>query len=289
MASYQDIEDGRELTSRPIGIFDSGIGGLTVVREIMRLLPGESLVYFGDTARVPYGTKSDRAVREFAWEDSLFLLGHGVKLIVVACNTASAVALSELDRYLKVPVIGVIKPGARAAAAVSNNGHIGVIGTSATVDSRAYETEIERLNPELKVYSTSCPLFVPLVEEGWTEGEISELVVRKYLDPLVAEGIDTLILGCTHYPLIKPLLSRILGPDIALVDSAEETAREVAVLLENKQMMNSTQQCEKHFFVSDLPRRFEDLGQRFLGQPLGNVFIAEPWKGLRPSRTQELP
>lgn len=275
--------------TRPIGIFDSGIGGLTVARQVMRRLPGESIVYFGDTARVPYGTKSDRTVREFAWEDSLFLLGYGIKLLVVACNTASAVALDELTRYLRVPVIGVIEPGALAAADKSRNGRIGVIGTQATVDSRAYERAVQHLNPRLTVFSTSCPLFVPLVEEGWIEGEVPEMIARQYLTPLIDAGIDTLILGCTHYPLLKPMLAKVLGPDIILVDSAEEIARQVQVMLEQRQELDPSQHGARHFFVSDLPRRFEELGKRFLGEPVASISIAEPWKHFRPASLKDAP
>ena len=263
---------------RPIGIFDSGIGGLTVARQIMRRLPDESIVYFGDTARVPYGSKSDRTVRAFAWEDSLFLLGYDVKMIVVACNTASAVALGELDRHLQVPVIGVIEPGAEAAVAATTKGRIGVIGTMATVHSRAYEKAVQRLSASATVYSTSCPLFVPLVEEGWVEGEAPELIARKYVTPLLDRGIDTLILGCTHYPLLKPLLSGILGSAVTLIDSAEQIARRVETLLQERHELSLSPHGTRRFFVSDYPRNFEELGRRFLGEPVGEVAVAEPWK-----------
>jgi glutamate racemase len=264
--------------TQPIGIFDSGIGGLTVARRIMRLLPGESLVYFGDTARVPYGTKSDRTVRAFAWEDSLFLLHHKVKMIVVACNTASAVALDELDRYLNIPVIGVIQPGAEAAVKATRSGRVGVIGTQATVDSRAYERAIQTIRPDIVVASTACPLFVPLVEEGWTEGEVPELIARRYLLPLLDAGIDTLILGCTHYPLLKPMLAKLLGKDVALIDSAEAIAIQVKQILDDMRLLNPSKHGDRRFFVSDLPRRFEELGKRFLGEPVNSITIAEPWK-----------
>ncbi len=277
MTTIQKSDEG--FVNRPIGIFDSGIGGLTVARQIMRLLPEESILYFGDTARVPYGTKSDRAVREFAWEDSLFLLQHGVKMIVVACNTASAVALEELDRYLKVPVVGVIKPGARTAVAVTHSGNIGVIGTQATVDSRTYDLEIERINPKYSVISTSCPLFVPLAEEGWTEGDIPKQIAEKYLAPLLDAQIDTLILGCTHYPLLKSLLKEVIGADIILVDSAKETASEVSDLLKTRKLKRIAKGGKRQFFVSDLPRRFEELGKRFLGEPMESISLAEPWRG----------
>jgi len=262
----------------PIGIFDSGIGGLTVTRQVINLLPSESLVYFGDTARVPYGTKSDRIVREFAWEDSLFLLRQSVKMIVVACNTASAVALDELNRYLKIPVIGVIKPGAKAAVKNTKSGRIGVIGTQATIDSGAYPTEIRKLNQDCTIFSRACPLFVPLAEEGWVTGDVPESAARRYLEPLLAENIDTLILGCTHYPLLKPLLKIIVGDSITLVDSADETALEVKAVLESIGQENSSKQGEYEFYVSDLPRRFEELGIRFLGRAITTVKLAEPWK-----------
>ncbi|TKJ39767.1 glutamate racemase [candidate division LCP-89 bacterium B3_LCP] len=272
---------------QPIGIFDSGVGGLTVARQIIKLLPEESIVYFGDTARVPYGTKSDRIVREFTWEDCLFLLWHGVKLIVAACNTASAIALDELDRYLQIPVVGVIKPGARAAAESTQRGIVGVIGTQATVDSKSYQKEIHRIDPDIQVHVTSCPLFVPLAEEGWTEGEIPKLIAEKYLQPLLLENIDTLILGCTHYPLLKPLLQDILGDEVTMVDSALETAKDVAALMTAQDMLSSDPDPQRNFYVSDLPRRFEDLGQRFLGEQIGTVSIAEPWKGSPPSQFDE--
>lgn len=248
----------------------------------MRLLPGESIIYFGDTARVPYGTKSDRTVRAFAWEDSLFLLNHKVKMIVVACNTVSAVALDELDRYLNIPVIGVIQPGAEAAAKATRSGRIGVIGTQATVDSRAYERAIQNIRPDAVVASTACPLFVPLVEEGWTEGEVPELIARRYLIPLLDAGIDTLILGCTHYPLLKPLLAKILGKSVILIDSAEVIAIQVQLILENMLALNPSKHGDRRFFVSDYPRRFEELGKRFLGEPVNSITVAEPWKHYNP-------
>lgn len=276
-------------SNQPIGIFDSGIGGLTVAWQIIELLPQESLVYFGDTARVPYGTKSDRTVREFAWEDSLFLLWHGVKMVVVACNTASAIALSELDHYLKIPVIGVIEPGARAAVSVTRNGKVGVIGTRATIDSRAYETEIHRINPDVAIHAVSCPLFVPLAEEDWISGDVPERIAHLYLDSSLEAGIDTLILGCTHYPLLKSLLATVLGDEIALVDSALETAKEVAALLQERSMLGINEKAARRFFVSDMPRRFEELGRRFLGESLGEVSLAEPWKSSRPYLHDESP
>ncbi len=274
-------------TDRPIGIFDSGIGGLTVARQIMRRLPGESIIYFGDTARVPYGSKSDRTVRAFAWEDSLLLLSHDVKMIVVACNTVSAVALEELDRHLKIPVIGVIQPGAEAAVAATKNGRIGVIGTLATVHSRVYEKVVQKLNAAAAVYSTSCPLFVPLVEEGWLEGDAPELIARKYLLPLIDQGIDTLILGCTHYPLLRPLLSSILGPGVTLIDSAEQVALGVETLLKERGELSPSPHGTRRFFVSDYPRNFEELGRRFLGEPVGEVAVAEPWKHIHPEASLE--
>ena len=264
-AYIKDMEPGPE---HSIGIFDSGIGGLTVVRQMVEKLPNESLIYFGDTARVPYGTKSDRAVREFAWEDSLFLLGHGVKMIVVACNTASAVALGELNHFLRIPVIGVIEPGAKAATNITKNKRVGVIGTQATIDSKAYEKEIHRIDPEIEVITASCPLFVPLAEEGWLATSITKQVARTYLNKFKKKNIDTLILGCTHYPLLKKVIKEAVGKNITLVDSATETARKVGDLLGGSLKSAKKISGEHKFFVSDEPASFIKVGQRFLGRKI---------------------
>ena len=218
-------------TRRPIGVFDSGIGGLTVVKALVEELPSESIVYFGDTARVPYGTKSKSTIVKFSLENVEFLLRFDVKCIIIACNTSSSWALPTLRKYFKVPMIGVIRPGAIAAVRQTRTKRIGVIGTRATIQSRAYEVAIHRLDPTVKVFSQSCPLFVPLVETGWLNGSVCRDVTTQYLTPLKQQRIDTLILGCTHYPLLAPTLQRVLGPHVALIDSAQQTIAEVRGLL----------------------------------------------------------
>ncbi len=262
------------MNRRPIGVFDSGIGGLTVVRELMHQLPHESLIYFGDTARVPYGNKSPETVRRFSREILAFLLSRDVKLVVVACNTASAHALAELQRVAAVPVEGVIEPGARAAVAASRSGRIGVIGTAGTVASGAYEKAIRAANGKVEVTARACPLFVPLVEEGLLDHPATRLVAEEYLAPLAEHRIDTLVLGCTHYPLLKPLLSSVLGPEIALIDSAEQTAAAVARALETSTLhAPSTQAGRVHFVVSDAPEQFIKVGKRFLGETVKDVEV----------------
>jgi len=257
--------------TKPIGVFDSGIGGLTVVSEIIRSLPDESVVYFGDTARVPYGTKSEKTVRLFAKQDAAFLLGHDVKLIVVACNTASAVAIDELRAFSSVPVLGVIAPGARAAAGATRTGKVGVIGTQATIDSHAYTRAIADIGTDLEVIEKSCPLLVPFAEEGWIDHKATELAVSEYLEDMIDDGIDTLVLGCTHYPILKETISKVLGSTIRLVDSAEEMAKDVADLLKENSLLSSGQDHKLRFYVSDIPRRFQEVGERFLGQKLPEV------------------
>lgn len=215
----------------PIGIFDSGIGGLTVARAIEQLLPHESTVYLGDTARVPYGPKSPETVRRYSREILDWLLAQRVKAVVVACNTATAHALDMLQTVSPVPVVGVIEPGARAASRATRNGRVGVIGTAGTIASGAYRRALLAERPELHVYGLPCPLFVPLIEEGWFEHAATRLIAEEYLAPFRLDGIDTLVLGCTHYPLLKPLLGEVMGPDVQLIDSAEETAQELAAVL----------------------------------------------------------
>lgn len=215
----------------PIGVFDSGIGGLTVVAELRRALPSERILYVGDTARVPYGGKSQETVTRYAREISELLGGEHAKLIVVACNTASALALPSLSPGSAVPMIGVLEPGAAAAVKATRSGKIGVIGTRATVASDAYGKAIRRINPALDVTAVACPLLVPLIEEGLFEDEVTETLLRRYIDPMLRQGIDTLVLGCTHYPLLKKTIARICGPDVVLVDSAENCALAVKELL----------------------------------------------------------
>lgn len=257
---------------RPIGVFDSGIGGLTVVRELQHQLPHESLVYFGDTARVPYGNKSPETVRRYAREILDFLLLRDVKMIVVACNTASAHALDDLQRISPVPVEGVVGPGARAAALASKGGMIGVIGTAGTMKSGAYERAIKALSPQARVVQKACPLFVPLVEEGWLTGDAVRLIAHEYLDPFVPQGIDTLVLGCTHYPLLKPLLGEVMGNGVTLIDSAQETAAAVGRELIESQLEGPTHvEGHTHFVVSDAADQFERVGVTFLGDRVRDI------------------
>lgn len=260
------------MSSSPIGIFDSGLGGLTVFREIVALLPGESLVYLGDTARVPYGTKSAQTVTRYARQNVRFLLRKEVKAVVVACNTASAFALEELQKELPVPVVGVIEPGVTSALRVTKTGRIGVIGTEGTIASGAYVRSIASKAPSTFVAKSICPLFVPLVEEGWWDHEITEKVAHAYLDGLLAEKIDALILGCTHYPLLKRTLAKISGPEVTLIDSAEMTAQAVGMELERQKILNASSMDPRHeFYVTDAPDRFRRLGELFLGRKIQDV------------------
>jgi glutamate racemase len=258
----------------PVGVFDSGIGGLTVAHEIIRQLPHESIVYFGDTARVPYGPKSPDTVRRYSREIAGFLRDQGVKNIVIACNTATAHALEALRSEMDMPVTGVVEPGARAAVAATRGGHIGVIGTAGTIKSGAYERAIRALDPDVMVTPRACPLLVPLVEEGWTEHEATRIVAREYLEPLLEAEIDTLVLGCTHYPLLKALLRDVLGPEVTLIDSAEETAAETARTLASAHLAADEYAVPSHRFIaSDDPLQFLQLGQRFLGGAIEGVEI----------------
>ena len=264
--------DSNNHDNRPIGVFDSGVGGLTVVKQLMKKLPSESIIYFGDTARIPYGTKSEEIVQRFALEDSAFLLEKQVKMIVVACNTASAVALKMLRNILEVPVIGVIEPGARAAVEYTRNGRIGVIGTAGTIRSGRYRREILLLSKEMQIISQPCPLFVPLVEEGWIEDEATYLIARRYLQSISENKADTLILGCTHYPLLKNVIRKVVGSKVRLVDSGVETAETVKRVLEENNLFASPQhQPEHQFYLSDLPYKFQEIAERFLERSIPHV------------------
>ena len=257
-----------------IGVFDSGVGGLTVLKEILRLMPEENTIYLGDTARVPYGTRSASTIRKYARQTTSFLVSKGVKMLVVACNTSAAVALPALRRHFPgLPVIGVIEPGARAAAAASTSGRIGVIGTEGTIGSGAYERAIRRLRPDADILSSPCPLFVSLAEEGWVEGKVARLVAREYLEPLREKGIDTLVLGCTHYPLLKGTIRRVMGQQVLLIDSAEETARAVREKLRGAGLeAPGRRRSRRRFYVTDLPAKFKVLGRRFLDAPVGRAY-----------------
>lgn len=254
-----------------IGVFDSGVGGLTVVAALMRRLPRESILYLGDTARLPYGSKSEDTVTRYTRKNIEFLERRGVKAVVVACNTASALALPNLALHL--PTWGVIEPGAEKAAATTR-GKIGVLATEATVRSDAYPRALLRLRPELEVLSRACPLFVPLVEEGWHDDEVAELVARRYLAPLLEARVDTLVLGCTHYPLLAPVLARIAGPEVALVDSARAIAESVAAGLEAAGLLTDRQSPPVHHFaVTDLNDSFRRIAARILGREVALEWV----------------
>jgi len=261
---------------KPIGVFDSGIGGLTVVHALHQRLPHENIVYFGDTARVPYGPKSPQVVREYTAQDVDFLVSMDVKMVVIACNTVSSVALDVVQRHAKVPVAGVILPGAEAAVKATTKKRIGVIGTRATINSNAYAHAIRLLDPEVEVISYECPLFVPLAEEGWIEHKVTELVAKEYLFPLKQQRIDTLILGCTHYPLLRPTIQAVLESSVTLIDSGEATAATVEQMIDHHGLRNpSKERANLQFYVSDIPAKFAEIGERFLGQKMGRVKRAE--------------
>jgi glutamate racemase len=249
-----------------IGVFDSGIGGLTVLQQIIEALPSENTVYLGDTARSPYGTKSVDTVLRYSFENTEFLVEKGVKIVVLACNTSTAIALEPLQKKLALPVVGVIAPGVKRAIASTKNKKIGVIGTEATIQSGAYTRALKAAHASVEVYSRACPLFVPLVEEGWTDNQVVEMTVKAYLESLKQSGIDTLILGCTHYPLLKKAIGKFLGGGVRLVDSAEETAREVQAMLKRAWLARQRGNGSHGFFVTDAPERFIKVGRRFLGE-----------------------
>lgn len=259
----------------PIGVFDSGLGGLTVVREIRRRLPAEDIVYLGDSARVPYGTRSARTVIGYAWKCSRFLLDQGLKMLVVACNTASAVALPSLRDKVGVPVLGVITAGARAAVAASKSGGIGVIGTTGTISSGAYPLEIGKLDPGARVHGNPAPLLVPLAEEGWLEGDVPRAAAARYIGPLVREGIDVLLLGCTHYPILVGSIREALeslGSTAGIVDSATAMTADVErALADNGLARAGEARGRLDCFVTDLPASFEEVAGRFLGEQVSNV------------------
>ena len=258
----------------PVGIFDSGIGGLTVARAIYGRLPHESTIYFGDTARVPYGPKSPDTVRRYSLEILHWLLAQNVKAVVVACNTSTAHALRALQEASPVPVLGVIKPGARAAIASGKEGPIGVIGTTGTIASDAYNRAIQALAPGLHVVQRACPLFVPLVEEGWFDHPATELVATDYLQDLREACVRSLVLGCTHYPLLKPLIQRVMGPEVRLIDSGEATATALETILVDKALKAPGEVKPHHrFVVSDDEARFRQVGSRFIGERLGKAEV----------------
>ncbi len=263
---------------RPIGVFDSGLGGLTVARAIRRTLPNERLVYLGDTARVPYGSKSPATVVRYARACGRKLAAHDIKLLVVACNTVSAVALDMLRVELDVPVLGVIEPGARAGAAASRTGRVGVIATPGTVLSGAYERALSTVDTRIESFVRPAPLLVPLAEEGWTDGDVPELVVARYLEPLAASRVDAIVLGCTHYPIlagvIRRVAERMLDPDVAVVDSADATSVELAQILEERGLLREgPDPGSLRMLVTDRPRLFAEVASRFLGEPIEGLSV----------------
>ncbi len=260
------------MDNRPIGIFDSGLGGLTVAREIMKTLPNESFVYFGDTARVPYGSRSVSLVINYSRQCIEFLMQQNVKMAVVACGTASATALSDLKERFDLPMTGVIEPGAQGAVGHTKNLRIGIIGTAATIRSGAHRRMVQQLCPDCRVFEQACPLFVPLAEEGWGESEISVLTAKKYLAEMAQAGVDTLVLGCTHYPLLKKSIQAAIGPEVELIDPAVNTAQHVAAMLQSAAMeCHPSNAAEYAFFVSDYSQQFREIGSRFLGKPIQSI------------------
>ena len=271
----------------PIGIFDSGVGGLTVYKALHERLPNERFVYLGDTARVPYGTKSLATVERYAVENSRFLAAHGIKLLVVACNTASALALPAIRAAIKVPVIGVIEPGSRAAVEAAQDANIGVIATEATIQSGAYARAITTMRPNGQVIEKACPLFVPLAEEGWANSDVARNVARDYLSDFTKTSLAALVLGCTHYPILRDVISETVGSGVTLIDSGAATARDVESLLESSALTHEDaltlyqerQLCDDldHFYVTDAAERFAKVAERFLGSAPSILEAVEIW------------
>ena len=258
--------------SSPLGVFDSGVGGLTVVRAVQELLPAENILYLGDTARLPYGSKSPETIRQFADEDVRFLISQGVKAVVVACNTATAHALPVLQATFRVPVIGVLGPGVEATLADASCERVGIIGTAGTIRSHAYQHEIAMRRPDIMIEARATPLLVPFVEEGWTDHPALKSVLREYLKPMLDKGIDTLVLGCTHYPLLIPVLKRILGQKVRLVDSASTCAAHVKASLEQGGLLRTTKSKPTlDIYLTDHSEQAENLAKRFLGTDFGKV------------------
>ncbi|MBA4418644.1 MAG: glutamate racemase [Syntrophus sp. (in: bacteria)] len=254
-----------------IGMFDSGIGGLTVLKEVRALLPQEHILYLGDTARVPYGNKSPQTITKYALESAIFLLTKGVKILVVACNTSSALALDVLQKKLPIPVLGVIDPGAREAVRNTAKKRVGIIGTKATIKSGAYEKTIMKYAPEVSVLSKPCPLFVPIVEEGLEKDMIAELIAKKYLEDFKKADIDALVMGCTHYPILEDVIRKVMGKKIAIINTGRETAKDVKETLEKRDILNPRGRGGCNFFVTDSPDTFKEIGSHFLGENIRNI------------------
>lgn len=256
----------------PIGIFDSGIGGLTVAKRIIAMLPNENIVYFGDSARVPYGSKSNETVIEYSIQDAQFLISKNVKLIIVACNTASSIAINKLKERFTIPIIGMIEPGTQLALKSTKNGRIGVIGTDATINNKAYSSELNRIENNLEIIEKPCPLFVPIAEEGWLDHEATKLIAKEYLQDLKDFGVDTVILGCTHYPLLSGVIQEVMGEDVTLIDSGMAASLEVEDYLNGRGVRNDSNQLGTlEFYVSDLPAKFKSVAERFLGTEVKHI------------------
>ncbi len=257
------------MNNKPIGVFDSGLGGLTVVRELNKVLPKENIIYFGDTGRVPYGTRSTQTIQKYAQQDIRFLTNMDVKMVIAACGTVSSAA-PEIVETLQIPSTGVVIPAARAAALQTKNGKIGVIGTSATIESHAFDREIHLVNPKAEVYCQACPLFVQLVENGWIQedDEVTTLVAQRYLAPLVKQDVDTLILGCTHFPILAPIIAKVMGREVVLIDTGREAAHFALELLLREDLLNTDagRTGKTQFFVSDKVQGFSRLAGIFLGK-----------------------
>src|SRR4030042_1313312 len=257
---------------RPIGVFDSGIGGLTVLKEIIKELPNEGTIYLGDTARVPYGIRSQETIIRYSFENTKFLFSRDIKLLVIACNTASSISLDAIKNRISIPVIGGMEPGAKAAVKATRNKKVGVIGTEATVRSNSYTKAIKAIDGSIEVFGLSCPLFVPLVEEGWTEGNIVTLIAQQYLKEIKDKGIDTVVLGCTHYPLLKKVIAGVMGKGIRLIDSAVETSHEIKTMLDVIDLNRKQKGMPlREFYVTDSPERFLKVGGNFLGQKIEHI------------------
>jgi glutamate racemase len=261
-------------TTNSIGIFDSGLGGLTVAKSVNKLLPNENIIYFGDTARVPYGSKSPETVIKFSLEIVNFLISHNVKMIVIACNTSSSYAINKIIEQINIPVTGVIEPGVLEALSKTKNNKIGVIGTNATINSNIYSNKIRFQNKKIKVYSIACPLFVPLVEEGWLNKKITDSIIQEYLRTLKSASIDTIILGCTHYPLLEKKITKYFEKKVNIIDSGKVTAKYVKNILAKNGLLNrSKKKGELSFFVSDMPYRFSEQGSNFFGSEISAVRV----------------
>ena len=264
------------MINNPIGVFDSGLGGLTVLKEIMDILPNENIIYFGDTARVPYGPRSQETVIKYTFQAINFLLTKNVKAIVIACNTATARSLVIAQQKYNMPIVGVIEAGARTAVEMTKNNKVGVIGTEGTINSKAYEQEIHKLDDSIEIIGKSCPLFVPIVEEGWSDTEVAHLTAMRYLQDLKCSNIDSLVLGCTHYPLLIKTISKVMGDKVTLVNPARETAKDLKSILSNKNLLREEKTNPYYnYYVSDAPDKFSYIGQGFLNKPIENIYQIE--------------